>query len=87
MDYNKYPPNDGSGPVGVSQFRIDRFPFITTPVAYITSFPRDPFVVDRVAPGAAVKSFQYFCYDRSYQPANGTPAQYVTEDSLCARTP
>jgi type II secretion system protein G len=87
VDYNKYPPNDGSGPVGVSQFRLDRFPFITTPVSYITSLPRDPFVVDRVAPGSGLRSFQYFCYDRSYNLANETPAQYVSWGTIVQANP
>lgn len=78
VDNHIYPPNDASGPPGTSQFRLDRFGFLTTPVAYITSYPKDPFIsTNTVSPGSAIRTFQYFNYDYRYQPPRAT-AEYVS---------
>ena len=41
VDYNQYPPNDGG-------YEVTPIP-LTTPIAYITSRPRDPFAVNAAA--------------------------------------
>lgn len=74
VDHNKYPPNDGGGAPGISQFRMNRVVVMTTPIAYLTSLPKDPFLPgDTVAPGGALDSFQYFNYDRRYNNAAVLP--------------
>jgi prepilin-type N-terminal cleavage/methylation domain-containing protein len=68
VDYNKYPPNRA-----VPQYRMDDVQFFTTPVAYISSLPSDPFIPRQALPGGTqIKGFQYFNYDRSIDlgPAN-----------------
>lgn len=64
VDNNRYAPNDAGGLN--SQFRMNKVVCLTTPVAYMTSLPRDPFVVDKASPGANLEAFQYFNYDRSF---------------------
>ena len=70
VDYNTYPPNDaGTGPN--SQFRMNRIVCLTTPVAFMTSLPKDPFLPGAtVVPGASLDAFQYFNYDYRYKDAN-----------------
>ncbi len=71
VDNNVYPPNDAGG-VPQSQYRMNRVVMITTPIAYMTSLPSDPFLPgDRVVAGAALDGFQYFCYDHRYDQTIG----------------
>ncbi|MBN1476933.1 prepilin-type N-terminal cleavage/methylation domain-containing protein [Candidatus Sumerlaeota bacterium] len=68
VDHNRYPPHSGTGPY------VD-FPFthpvslrlipLTTPVAYITSIPQDPYSPVRIdeAPGADPFAAKYDTYD------------------------
>ena len=90
VDYNHFPPNDAAGPIGESQFRLDRFGFLTTPIAYITSYPGDPFIAGETASaGQAVRTFQYFNYDYRWSPDKmpGIQNQYVSWGWLVRSNP
>jgi prepilin-type N-terminal cleavage/methylation domain-containing protein len=57
VDYNQYPPNDGDYQVTPIQ--------ITTPIAYITSRPTDPFAVNATATYAVyTPELSYYTYYR-----------------------
>ncbi|MCX7019821.1 MAG: prepilin-type N-terminal cleavage/methylation domain-containing protein [Candidatus Sumerlaeota bacterium] len=75
-DASIYPPNDGWGSAD-SQYRLERFGFLTTPIAYITSYPRDPFVIGDKLFGTSIRSFQYFNMDYRYR-TPPTPAEFVS---------
>ncbi len=75
VDNNVYPPNDAGPPGTPSQFRLNRIIVFTTPIAYITSFPQDPFLPgDTASPGASLDAFQYFNYDYRYETGSGVAA-------------
>ncbi len=66
VDNNILPPNDGGGVA--SQFRLNKVVVLTTPIAYITSLPEDPFFPsDAPTAGANLDAFQYFNYDYRFQ--------------------
>lgn len=76
VDNNIYPPNDGWGAYG-SQFRIDRFGFLTTPISYMTAYPKDPFIAGPSIVGQSVSSHQYFVFDYRYSNPP-TPPEYTS---------
>jgi len=76
VDYNQYPPDvDGGAVPGMPnpwQSEMASYHMLTTPVAYITTIPRDPFYMEQMGtpPGIGDKELAYFeyseenCYDR-----------------------
>lgn len=62
MDHNKFPPDayDWSGLNGCWH--------LTTPIAYMTTWPRDPFNPDRNNNGAKFVAYSYMNYERSFNP-------------------
>jgi len=68
VDYQQYPPDVDSGAYPAMQdywnTEIASYHMLTTPVAYITSIPRDPFYMTQAGtpPGIADKLVAYFEY-------------------------
>ncbi len=78
VDANTYPPNDAGG--ASSQFRLNKVFHVTTPIAYMTSFPKDVFLPgSNVSGTAALDGYQYFNYQYRYDVA---PAPWRSWGSL-----
>ena len=83
VDYNQYPPDvDGGGYSGLSTpgSEIGSYKMLTTPVAYITTIPRDPFYMGegRIPSnqGISAKNVNYFEYSEEnvYDQSDATRA-------------
>lgn len=81
VDYEQYPPDVDSGCYprmhDIWGSEIASYHMLTTPVAYITSIPRDPFYMSQAGtpPGIADKELAYFEYseDQLHAPRPGNP--------------
>jgi len=82
VDYNQYPPDvDGTGYPELHNYwgsEIASWLYLTTPVAYMTSIPRDPFYMTQAGspPGISNKAVAYFEYgEENNRDVVGPPAR------------
>jgi len=76
VDYNQYPPDVDSGayPAIHNYWRdeIASYHYLTTPVAYIGSIPRDPFYLTQAGTPPGIASKEVACFEYSEENLEGT---------------